>query len=92
MLLYDNQRIIRPLIQESPGVAPVSRNVSCQVGSLMEYLENVTPRIPSRNMKESIEFMVEVFGFESFNHSELYSELVSGNLILGIIQAHGEPN
>lgn len=58
----------------------------------MEYLESVTPHIPSKNMKESISFMVEAFEFESINHSELYSELLSGNQILGILQAQGEPN
>ncbi|NNK95898.1 MAG: hypothetical protein HKP41_16230 [Desulfobacterales bacterium] len=58
----------------------------------MEYLESVTPHIPSKNMKESISFMVEAFGFEALNHSKFYSELVSGNQILAIIQAQGEPN
>ena len=58
----------------------------------MEYLESVTPHIPSKNMKESISFMVEAFGFESLNYSEFYSELHSGNQILGIIQTQGEPN
>ena len=58
----------------------------------MEQLENITPHIPSNNMKESISFMVEAFGFESNNHSDVYSELISNNHILGIIQAHGEPN
>jgi len=43
-------------------------------------------------MKESISFMVEAFGFESINHSELYCELLSGNQVLGLIQARGEPN
>lgn len=58
----------------------------------MDYLESVTPHIPSNNMKESIRFMVEAFGFESINHSEHYSELLSGNQTLGIIKAQGEPN
>ena len=58
----------------------------------MEYIESVTPHIPSKNIKESVNFMAEVFGFEPSNHSEVYSELLSGNHILGIIQAHGEPN
>ena len=58
----------------------------------MEYLESITPHIPSKNMKESISFMVEAFGFESISHSELYCELLSGDLILGIVQAQGEPN
>ena len=58
----------------------------------MENLESVTPHIPSKNMKESIHFMVDVFGFESINHSDHYSELISGNQILGILEAHGEPN
>ena len=66
--------------------------VGRQIGSVMEYLESITPHIPSKNMKESISFMVEAFGFESLNHSEFYSELLSGNQILGIIQAQGEPN
>jgi len=58
----------------------------------MENLKSVTPHIPSKNMKESIHFMVDVFGFESLNHSDRYSELRSGNQILGIVQALGEPN
>lgn len=58
----------------------------------MEYLESITPHIPSKNMKESISFMVEAFGFESISHSELYCELLSGDLILGIVKAQGEPN
>jgi len=58
----------------------------------MENLESVTPHIPSRNMKESIHFMVDTFGFESKNFSDRYSELLSGNQILGIVQAYGEPN
>ena len=58
----------------------------------MEYLESVTPHIPSKNMKESITFMVEAFGFESINHSEFYSEVFLGNHTLGLLQAQGEPN
>lgn len=58
----------------------------------MENLESVTPHIPSKNMKESIDFMVDAFGFNSINHNDHYSELISGNQILGIVQAHGEPN
>lgn len=58
----------------------------------MEYLESVTPHIPSKNMNETICFMVDVFGFESLNHSERYSELISGNQVLGVVQAEGEPN
>jgi hypothetical protein len=58
----------------------------------MKHLETITPHIPSKNMKESIDFMVETFGFESYNYSDVYSELVSDNNVLGIIQAHGEPN
>lgn len=58
----------------------------------MEHLDNITPHIPSKNMKESINFMVETFGFEPVNYSDVYSELISDNHVLGIIQAHGEPN
>ena len=58
----------------------------------MEDLESVTPHIPSKNMKESVSFMVEVFGFESISHSECYSELLAGNQVLGVIRADGEPN
>ena len=58
----------------------------------MEYLEKITPHIPSKNMKESINFMVETFGFEKNDYSDVYSELVSDNNVLGIIKAHGEPN
>jgi len=58
----------------------------------MEHLENITPHIPSKNMKESISFLVDTFGFELNNYSDVYSELISNNHILGIIQALGEPN
>jgi len=58
----------------------------------MQNLESVTPHIPSKNMTESINFMVDVFGFESINYSDRYSELLSGNQILGIVKAYGEPN
>jgi len=58
----------------------------------MEHLVNITPHIPSKNMKESINFMVETFGFEPNNYSDVYSELISDNHVLGIVQAHGEPN
>lgn len=60
--------------------------------AFMENLENITPHIPSKNMEESINFMVETFGFESNKYSDVYSELISNNHVLGIIQAHGEPN
>lgn len=55
----------------------------------MECLESIIPHIPSKNMKESIAFMVDTFGFESINYSDRYSELLSGTQILGIVQAKG---
>jgi len=58
----------------------------------MENLESVTPHIPSKNIKESINFMVDIFGFESIKYTDRYSELLSGNQILAIVQAYGEPN
>jgi catechol 2,3-dioxygenase-like lactoylglutathione lyase family enzyme len=67
-------------------------NVSCQIGISMDNLESVTPHIPSKNMKESINFMVDTFGFESIKYTDRYSELISGNLIIGIVRAYGEPN
>ena len=58
----------------------------------MEYLERIIPHIPSKNMKESISFMVETFGFEPINNNEHYAELYLSNQTLGILQAQGEPN
>ena len=36
--------------------------------------------------------MVDTFGFESIKYTDRYSELHSGNQILGIVQAYVEPN
>ena len=58
----------------------------------MEDLESVVPHIPSENMEETIKFMVDAFNFVSSSHSEFYSELRSGNQVLGILPSQGTPN
>ncbi len=58
----------------------------------MENLERIIPHIPSKNMEKTIEFMSDVFGFKASSHTEFYSELSSGNKVLGILASHGEPN
>ncbi len=58
----------------------------------MEELESVVPHIPSENIEETIKFMVDAFNFESSSHTEFYSELRSGNQVLGILRSQGKPN
>ena len=43
-------------------------------------------------MDETIKFMVDTFDFVSSSHTPLYSELRSGNQVLGILQSQGAPN
>ena len=50
----------------------------------MKGLENITPHIPSSDKDETISFLVDILGFSLENHSEYYSELHSGNHVLGV--------
>jgi len=58
----------------------------------MVLIDKVVPHIPSQNMEESIDFMVNIFGFQSIPHSESYTELRAGNQVIGILKAQGKPN
>jgi len=59
----------------------------------MKGLENITPHIPSSDKDETISFLVDILGFSFENHSEYYySELHSGNHVLGVQASQGEPN
>ena len=58
----------------------------------MESLERVIPHIPSTDMVKTINFMVDVFRFKSSSQIETYSELRSGNNVLGVLSSQGEPN
>ena len=58
----------------------------------MENLEKIIPHIPSKDMQETIDFMVDVFVFEASAQIETYIELRSGNNVLGVLSSQGEPN
>ncbi len=58
----------------------------------MSYLEQITPHIPSEDRDKTINFMVDILGFESVRHSDAYCELTMGNHVLGVLSSDGEPN
>lgn len=58
----------------------------------MKYLESIVPHIPSENMQETIDFMVDVLDFELSQHSNFYAELRSSNHVIGVLAAQAKPN
>lgn len=48
--------------------------------------------MPSEDMDKTINFMVDVLGFESARRSDAYCELTMGNHVLGVLSSDGEPN
>jgi len=58
----------------------------------MNYLEQITPHIPSEDMNETINFMVDVLGFKSTRHTDFYCELSLGCHVIGVLSSDGEPN
>lgn len=58
----------------------------------MIYIEQIIPHIPSEDMDKTINFMVDILGFESARRSDSYCELTMGNHVLGVLSSDGEPN
>jgi len=58
----------------------------------MSYLGQITAHIPSESMDKTINFMVDILGFEAARRSDAYCELTMGNHVLGVLSSDGEPN
>jgi predicted enzyme related to lactoylglutathione lyase len=58
----------------------------------MSQLKNVIPHIPSKDIDATVEFLTGLFDFEIRKHSASYTELILGQNLLGVLEAHGEPD
>ncbi len=58
----------------------------------MNDIEQIIPHIPSEDMSTTINFMVDILGFEPIRRSDGYCELIMDNHVIGVLSSDGEPN